>query len=422
MIDVPGILLLYHEPPVTRAATTREHLNSYGAYSDFPVFAVNTDLDFPRRLLEFRFQVVVLHISILYPRHYHLSGEFLDYLDLHRERYRVAFFQDEHHYCQYRFAFLNEHGIDSVFTLLAPEQVPAVYGRYTTVPNVVSVLPGYVTEEMESFAHRPAKRDSERTVDVGYRGTKLPAYMGRGSQEKYEIAFEFRHRAEGIGLNLDIEADASKRIYGAKWFGFIENCRAVLGVESGVSVFDLEDKVRLEYERLVAEKPDLTFEEVSAALLEPHEDLIPYRTISPRHFEAAALGTCQILFEGEYSGIMRPLEHYIPLRKDYANFDEVVAMFRDVGLRTDLVARTRRDLIESGAYTYRRFIETVDSELRGAGLKPNDQFDRSIVDDALAEGEAARRLRRHLRQVRHKQFRGRNLLKPILKPFVDRYL
>ena len=64
-------------------------------------------------------------------------------------------------------------------------------------------------------------------------------------------------------------------------------------------------------------------EEAYELLLYQYEDNIPYRTISPRHFEASALRLCQILLEGKYSGVMRPMVHYIPLKKDFSNFDEV---------------------------------------------------------------------------------------------------
>ena len=42
-----------------------------------------------------------------------------------------------------------------------------------------------------------------------------------------------------------------------------------------------------------------------------------YLTMSPRVFEAAAVRSCQILFEGRYSGILEPMVHYIPLKKDF---------------------------------------------------------------------------------------------------------
>ena len=54
------------------------------------------------------------------------------------------------------------------------------------------------------------------------------------------------------------------------------------------------------------------------------EDNVYYRTISPRHFEAAAFRICQVLFEGRYSGVLEPMVHYIPLKKDFSNIDEVI--------------------------------------------------------------------------------------------------
>lgn len=422
MTEVPGILILYHAPFTGRASTILEHVDSFGAYSQFPVFYVNTDLGFPHRLRDFKFEVVVLHYSLFAPVGYYLDRDFLDHLDKHRDRYRIAFFQDEHHFCTKRFSFLNYHQIDCVYTLVEPDHVAKVYGAYTSVPDVIYSLPGYVTSDLEALARTPAKRDAERTIDIGYRGRKLPAYMGKGGQEKYEIAIEFRNRAAGSGLVLDIEAEETRRIYGDNWFAFIENCRTVLGVESGVSIFDLEDIVRPAYDRLMHEQPDLTFDQISDRLLNPFEDVIPYRTISPRHFEAAALGTAQILFEGSYSGLMQPFEHYIPLSKDYSNFDDVLTMFRDTEYRASIAANARRDLIESGAYTYRAFIAGFDSELALRGITPTEKpFDRAKIDVALEEGILARRVRRRLMHARHQQFPGRDLLKPMVKPLIKRY-
>ncbi len=85
------------------------------------------------------------------------------------------------------------------------------------------------------------------------------------------------------------------------------------------SIFDIDDTVRPQYERLTAEHPGISFDEAYAKLLHRFEDKIRYRTISPRHFEAAAFRVCQILFEGRYSEIMQPMIHYIPLKKDFSN-------------------------------------------------------------------------------------------------------
>jgi hypothetical protein len=244
--------------------------------------------------------------------------------------------------------------------------------------------------------------------------------MGRGAREKYDIAVGFSQRAEGSGLKLDVEADEHRRIYGHDWYRFMANCRAVLGVEAGVSIFDVEDRVRQEYERLVVLNPKASFDDLSR-MLDHWEGNIPYRTISPRHFEAAAFGACQILFEGSYSEIMQPMVHYIPLKKDFSNFDDVVLMFRDETLRRELTENAYRDLIASGTYTYRRFVEGFDEGLRQAGVQSDiapETTDR--VDNLLGAGRLQREFGARLLAVRHYPFPGRRFVRPLVKPILRR--
>ena len=145
----------------------------------------------------------------------------------------------------------------------------------------------------------------------------------------------------------------------------------MLGVEAGVSIFDINNEIFPLYERFQAEHPDRSFEQVHAQLLAQYDGRgIYYRTISPRVFEAAAVRACQILYEGRYSGIVEPMVHYIPLKKDFSNFDEVLRLYRDADVRRELTENCHRDLIASGTYTYKRFIEEFDEGLLEAGLEP----------------------------------------------------
>src|ERR1043165_7652468 len=231
--------------------------------------------------------------------------------------------------------------------------------------------------------------------------------MGEGAQEKIEIAEAFLGRGRGAGLESDIEADPSKRIYGPAWYEFLANCRAVLGVEAGVSVYDIDDVVRAEWERLSAENPDITFEELSRRLLCRWESNIPYRTISPRHFEAAALRVCQILFEGKYSGVMQPMVHYIALRKDFSNYEEVIGLIRDEGLRREMTERAYRDLIASGRYSYRSFVRGFDEELLKEGLRLQvGPGEAARVGALLRAEESYRRARRGIAQAAYTPFPG----------------
>jgi hypothetical protein len=136
-------------------------------------------------------------------------------------------------------------------------------------------------------------------------------------------------------------------------------------------------------------EPELSPEQVYERTVKPYDGVgVYYRTVSPRVFEAAATGTCQILYEGKYSGVVAPGVHYLPLRKDFANFDEIMRLYRDEGVRREMVQRAERDLIASGTYSYRRFIERFDAGLEAAGLQQQIP-DRMVrrVNDALWEGE-----------------------------------
>ena len=421
VLDIPGILVLYHRPSAQDASTVIEHVDAFRHYSQFRVWNVNTEFGFPSGLEECQFQTIVLHYSLFSPSRYLLNQRFLDLLDRSATSYKIAVFQDEHHYCRQRFAFLDRYKFDCVYSLLEPAYFEEVYGKHTRVPKIVYNIPGYVPDELIALGQQLTKPDHQRRIDVGYRGRKLAPYMGRGSQEKYEIALGFRQRAEGTGLKLDIEVDERRRIYGDRWPQFIADCRAVLGVEAGVSIFDIDDVVRREYERIQENDPKANLEDVAAPLLRQWEGNIPYRTVSPRHFEAAAMRTCQILFEGAYSGIMQPMVHYIPLKKDFSNFDMVLRLFKDEALRRELVDNAYRDLIASGEYSYRRFVETFDQELLDVGLQP--QIAPALVakvDRLLKRDRIKLLISWRYHNSRHNQFPGRQFIRPFLKPVMAR--
>jgi hypothetical protein len=390
-----GVLLVYHRPVagwMRDASTVMEHVGSFGRHSRHRIWEVNTDTGLPPQLRGLAFKTVILHYSVFGMLSYALDADWLEYLT-DTPAYKVAFFQDECTRCQRRFRFLNEYEIDCVYTCLEPSEFEKVYRRYTQVPKLVSNVPGYVSEELPEIGRRCFVPDEQREMDVGYRGRPLPAYLGRGAMEKHEIGVRFAELARGAGLRLDVAAREGDRLYGDDWYRFMANCRCVLGVESGVSAFDLEDEVFEEYTRLVREGRTVGVEHLTT--LPRWEDVVYYRTISPRHFEAAALRVCQILFEGRYSGAMEPMVHYIPLKKDFSNIEEVLRLSRDPAVRRELTENAHRDLIESSRWRYAALIDGVDSVIEAA--PPGAELpaaDDEIVAARLNAGLARRRRRR----------------------------
>jgi hypothetical protein len=392
-----GALLLYFFPTAfwfRDAATILEHAGSFERYSEFEIRALTTDGPFPSEIAKLDFQLVIVHYSIFGSGMYQISEDHLQWLRTSRG-HKVLFAQDEHRYCGHRFWFCDEAGFDCVYTLLEPAQFDKVYGRYTRVPAIRSNLPGYVGDDMLAKAERFALPDAERSIDVGYRGRPLPAYSGRGAQEKAEIGRRFAELASDSGLELDILVGEGDRLYGDDWYRFMASCRGMLGVESGVSVFDLDDQVIDEHERLLARGGPAGDEELQTVA--PLEDKVYYRTISPRHFEAAAFRVCQILFEGHYSGLMEPMVHYIPLRKDFSNFEQVLDLLRDPEVRREITDNAHRDLIASGRYTYQSFIGGFDEGLREAGLVPGvPPGEAEAIAAAFSRGRRRRWLRAQL--------------------------
>jgi hypothetical protein len=395
----PGtVLLLYHRPTQWRfkdAATVREHIHSFKRHSRFPVWEVNVEHGFPPGLEGAEPGAVILHYSMFGSGNYRLDERFLAWLRTRSDTLKVAFFQDEFYYCQKRFAFVNDTGIDLVFTHVMPDHIPEVWGRYTPEARAVFNLPGYVDDRLLAAARRFARPEDERDIDVGYRGRALPVHMGAGSQEKRVIGERVRELAAGSGLRLDIETAEESRIYGKDWYRFLGRCRATLGVESGVSFMDLEDECHAEYLRLHEQGRDPTLEELRAGALGRWDGNVPYRTIGPRHLEAAAFRICQVLFEGEYSGAMEPMVHYVPLAKDFSNFQGVLDVLRDPHRRREIVERAHADLIASGRYSYAGFIRQVDEQLLEAGLAPAARRHRRTMNRAVTKRRLRRRAKAH---------------------------
>jgi hypothetical protein len=81
-----------------------------------------------------------------------------------------------------------------------------------------------------------------------------------------------------------------------------------------------------------------------------------------------------VLYEGRYSGILQPRRHFMPLRKDFANFAEVRDFLRDHRRMQEMADRTFEEIARNPAYSYRRFTERFDAEVEQAiasrGLQP----------------------------------------------------
>jgi hypothetical protein len=140
----------------------------------------------------------------------------------------------------------------------------------------------------------------------------------------------------------------------------LASSKAALAAESGASIFDWTGEVEDTCRRAREENPSLTFDELHDEYLHKFEDQVSYAQISPRHIEAAYTRTMQILFEGNYSGLMKPWVHYVPLKKDFSNFKEVQDAVSDKDLFSKLTENAYRDLIHNEALSFKTFLKRLD--------------------------------------------------------------
>src|SRR4029077_2007133 len=112
---------------------------------------------------------------------------------------------------------------------------------------------------------------------------------------------------------VDISTDPRDAVLGDRWFPFIASARAALGSDSGASAIARRGELATAERTMLAERPDLTFADFDAAMPAGWDGELP-GSVGPRHLEAAAARTCQVLVEGHYDGVLEPDVHYLPVR------------------------------------------------------------------------------------------------------------
>ncbi len=374
------IALLYDGVTSMHVNTIREHVESFAKYSKHSIFHIPATPAFWKRSAAEVFESVDFSIFDVVIVHYSIRVSLVEHFDEGLARamqvfggLKILFVQDEYEGTEIARRWMDRLKFDVVYTCIPPEGRQRIYPPYR-YPGLdfVQTLTGYVPEDPSIDAH--AKPLGERKVLIGYRGRKLPAVYGALGQEKFQIGIEVKAAALKRGLPVDIEVDDSHRIYGIGWYEFLGSVRATLGTESGANVFDFDGLLKKEIADLEAADPTVSFEEISEKVLGPHEGLVQMNQISPKVFEAIRLRTALVLFEGTYSDVVRPHEHYIPLKKDYSNINEVFRCLEDDAFVERMTRRAYEDIVASGRFSYQAFVEGVDADIESRLLHENTKL------------------------------------------------
>jgi hypothetical protein len=360
----PRSILLVCDDSRRHADNVRQHIRALATLSRHDVRTFNP-LDHPSscRLLDLdEFDVVVVHYTVAVTIERYMPRELREKV-ARFQGLKIQFIQDEYRWVDAVSARIRELGIDVLFTLVPPGQIENVYGDRIPGVTTLTTLAGYVPDALLA---RRAPPIGTRPIHVGYRGRALNYWLGRLGREKASIAEDFLAHADGYGLRCDISTREEDRIYGERWHRFLASCRATLGTESGASIVDFDGSIEAAVKEYLVRNPQASFGQVELEILAAYEGNARINVVSPRVFEAAALQTALIQFPGEYSGVVEAWTHYIPLERDFSNFEVVVASLLDTAFLKSLTERAYGDLVASERYSLRQLVRQFDEvvELR----------------------------------------------------------
>jgi hypothetical protein len=386
------VLVLHYTPrPGAVRLTTAQHLAAVTRIPEAEVLSYNAAHGVPRWLDRLTFDAVILHTTYLglrwhrWFKEYRARSEWLAGMDA----LKVALPQDEYHHAHTLDDWLDDLGVSVVATVLDTNHRDELYPKLSGKAAFYEVLTGYVDDMAAERVRLPAP--DQRPYDVVYRARQLPFWLGSQGQIKHRVGEAVLARAAAHDLRCDISTRPQTVVLGAAWLDLLASGRMTIGAESGSSTLDKRGELGTTLADWLEREPGLTFEEVDDRMPSGWDD---YRffAISPRHLEAVVTKTAQLLVEGRYSGVLDPERHYVPIRRDFSNLDEVLEQARDQERMAQLTERAYGEIYLSGRYNFRRLSEAIGEILaehagRSAGDRPGLTVARAL---AAAQAEVER--------------------------------
>ncbi|KQY28967.1 hypothetical protein ASD21_03980 [Caulobacter sp. Root1455] len=229
--------------------------------------------------------------------------------------------------------YLVEARIDLLLTALDPPLWDSVY----PVGQRPFALRRFLTSYIDDGLMRRASSDlARRSIAVSYRAWETPAWLGEMGLIKREVGLRAAAWAAARGHRADVAVDGKRKLVGDAWIRLLGASRAVVGVEGGSSRVD------------------------PANGLPPETEI---RAMSPRHLEAAATRTFQVLVEGDYSGVLEAGSHYQPVRRDLSDIDDALDHSRDPRRAQAMVDRAHAEIVTSGRYSWRTVVAEITDQV-----------------------------------------------------------
>jgi hypothetical protein len=371
-----NILILYSTHYYPILTTTWDLLYCFKNYSEHNCFYYSASVGvFPEYLKKIEFDLIYFNTELIGERWggpAKFQSKVLSQIQhlKHSKALKIVHPQDEWIYTDLLNDFINDFHIDHVFSVAPPSEWPIIYSRVDrTKVKFQLALTGYL--DNNSISKLLAWNDSVKVkdIDIGYRATKAAEWYGSHGFLKTQIGELFKKEAPKAGFKVDISNEEKDRILGDGWYHFLARCKYVIGVEGGSTVHDPKGEIYFKGKAYKEAHPNATFAEVEQNCFPGQDGNLQLIAISPRHIECCAIKTCQVLVEGYYNGILEANKHYIPLKKDFSNLQEVFAKMKDEKLRQTIIEQAYTDIVSSGKYTYSNYVQQVIDQVDLSNVK-----------------------------------------------------
>lgn len=384
-----NVLVIYYLNHFPLRQNTLDHLYCFQKHGNLRAHYLNSAIfDIPRYLSKIKFDLVIFDTTFC-GLHWHreaflkLTKRFTEII--HWNASKAVFPQDEFINTDLLGAFIEEFGVNYVFSV-APEAewtkiYPAIDRRKV---HFIRVLTGYLEDYTVDRINRLACSVQKRDTDIGYRAGALP-WFGRWGMKKVWLGEMVTDRAQSLGIKTDInvqQKNESDRLIGDDWYSFLLKCKYTLGIEGGTSILDVDGTIRRKTEDYLLSNQSSSFEEIEKNCFPNRDGEFNLVALSPRHLEACATQTVQILVEGEYGGVLKANRHYIPLKKDFSNLDEILSRVQQNQDEHEMADLAYREIVVSRKYSYERFVNLIVAttiNLEDVSKKRSSTFYENII-------------------------------------------
>jgi hypothetical protein len=251
--------------------------------------------------------------------------------------------------------------VDRILTPI-DNDLEVLYPRSIKTKEFKTALTGYV----KSGPVPETKLLRDRPIDLGQRVREMPPHLGRLAQAKARQAVTMAEAATNAGFKVDVSTRVEDSFIGTAWFDFLASCKFTVGMKGGASLHDPRGLIHTKVQSYLARHPGASFDEIERKCFKGKDMNNEFTAISPRLFESALAGTCQILQREDYLGVLEPWRDYIPLESDYSNMDEVLRVMKELDQCQEIVSNAKRSLTESKMFDYSQLVETACNDLLAA--------------------------------------------------------